>query len=80
MAKPSLVFFSLISFLIYAPVSFWLVYKTVGKDFGINSEFTPLLQSLPVYLTHSVGPWLAVCDHIKSKISGSSIYKNKTER
>ena len=78
--RPFLVWLSLLSFVIYAPVSFLLVYLTVGRDFGIKTEFMPIALSPIVFLTHSFGPLMAVFDLINSILFKRSIYKNKTER
>lgn len=76
----SLLWLSVCSFIIYAPVSFLLVFITVGKDFGIKIEPGPLLMSIPAYLTHSLGPIMATYDMLKSYFFGIGVYKNKTER
>lgn len=78
--KPEMLFLSVLSFIIYAPISYLLVCLTVGKDFGIRLELIPILLSPIVFLTHSFGPSAAVYDVLYSKIHKMSIYKNKTER
>jgi len=71
---------SVISFIIYAPLNFWLIYRLFGKKFKINFEWPPIIWSPATYLTHSFGPWLAVTDLVKSKIFKTKVYKYKTER
>lgn len=78
--QPIWLYLSFLSFIIYAPFCFYIVYITVGKDFGIKTEVLPMLISPITYLSHSLGPWLAVYDIANSILFKSNIYKHKTER
>ncbi|MDO8570271.1 MAG: glycosyltransferase family 2 protein [Candidatus Daviesbacteria bacterium] len=80
LGKPYLEIFSVLSFIIYAPLSFLIIYWKLSDNFRIKRDLIPILLSPIVYLTHSFGPILATCDMIASIVCGRPIYKNKTER
>ena len=89
MGNTTFLLLSLCLFIIYAPLNFlfirYLYNKYRNKLVEENSphlNISPidLIATLPVYLTHSVGPLLATKDLIIKVLFNKKIYKNKTER
>jgi cellulose synthase/poly-beta-1,6-N-acetylglucosamine synthase-like glycosyltransferase len=80
---------SLFIFSVYAPLSFYLIENILNKDKrkvflsdfdNIKISFLTYFMSVPVYLTHSWGPILALKEIFMSIFFGRKINKQKTER
>ncbi len=78
--RMDLLFWSILSFIIYAPVSFGLIHLLFRRTYNMKEWLAPIIFSPVAYLTHSIGPLLATFDIAKMFITGKGIYKNKTER
>ncbi|MCK9369044.1 glycosyltransferase family 2 protein [Candidatus Dojkabacteria bacterium] len=78
---------SILSFINYSIFSWIITVFLINKNKNLISGYKPIrlnlldiLMTLPVYLTHSLGPVLAILDSIKSIITKKEINKLKTER
>lgn len=87
--KPHLIVYSIGVFVMYAPLSFWIMQKMIRKKSNalylldmrpFNVHPLTYCMSLPVYVTHSVGPILATWQILKHLLWGTVIHKQKTER
>ncbi len=70
--------FTLVAFVIYAPLSFYLILKIYRKS--AETDWKVYLMSFPVYLTHSLGPLIAVKDFTLKFVFKKTFEKVKTER
>lgn len=79
----------LTTFIIYAPLNFLFIQYLYNKNRSklveksaakLNISPIDLIATLPVYLTHSLGPLLATKDLFNRVLFNKGIYKNKTER
>lgn len=75
-------------FLLYGPLCFFVVVKSEGchslmildKRLSLKFSLPTAIMSFPAYLTHSVGPIMAIVDTIASSFLGIGFKKRKTER
>lgn len=70
--------FTLFAFVIYAPLSYYLIIKIYRKS--AEADWKVYLMSFPVYLTHSLGPLMAVKDFTLKFFFKKTFEKTKTER
>jgi cellulose synthase/poly-beta-1,6-N-acetylglucosamine synthase-like glycosyltransferase len=87
--EPLLLLLSILSFIIYAPLSFFVfnsVINRYGKEvlgdetFSLHIPYLVYITTPITYLTHSFGPMLAVNDLILSTLFRKKIERRKTER
>lgn len=84
-----LILLAVLAFAIYAPLSFLILDLFLKKNSSIidsarkvnpKLSYKNILLTIPVYLTHSFGPFLAVIDYIRHFFFKKEIVKRKTER
>lgn len=84
-----LILLAMLAFAIYAPLSFLILDLFLKKNSSIidsarkvnpKLSYGNILLTIPVYLTHSFGPFLAIIDYIGYFFFKKEIVKRKTER
>ena len=71
-------FLSLLTFIVYAPINFYLISKIYQGE--VKTDLKIYLMSFPAYLTHSLGPLMAVKDFTLKLFLKKNFEKTKTER
>lgn len=89
MLKPIELAVSLLTFLVYSYLTFYIFLKFINNNskeyFGVVQEkyrmnWCTTIMILPAYLTHSVPTYFATWKYFKAIFKNQQIYKNKTER